>query len=32
MGIGEIPKVDCMDLFEEIIRDNQKAEMKSITN
>ena len=25
-GIGEILKVDCMELFEEIIRDNQKAE------
>ena len=25
-GIGEILKVDCWELFEEIIRDNQKAE------
>ena len=25
-GIGEIQKVDCMELFEEIIRDNQRAE------
>jgi hypothetical protein len=25
-GIGEILKVDCMELFGEIIRDNQKAE------
>jgi len=25
-GIGEILKVDCMELFEEIIRDNKKAE------
>ena len=25
-GIGEILKIDCMDLFEEIIRDNQRAE------
>ena len=25
-GIGEILKVDCMELFEEIIRDNQRAE------
>ncbi|MFO7922463.1 MAG: transposase [Bacteroidales bacterium] len=25
-GIGEILKVDCMELFEEIIRDNEKAE------
>ena len=25
-GIGEILKVDCIELFEEIIRDNQKAE------
>ena len=25
-GIGEILKIDCMELFEEIIRDNQKAE------
>ena len=25
-GIGEILKVDCMDLFEEMIRDNQRAE------
>ena len=25
-GIGEILKFDCMELFEEIIRDNQKAE------
>ncbi len=24
-GIGEILKVDCMELFEEIIRDNQRA-------
>jgi len=24
--IGEILKVDCMELFEEIIRDNQRAE------
>ncbi|MEA1877199.1 MAG: transposase [Bacteroidota bacterium] len=26
MGIGEIVKVDCMELFEEMIRDNQRAE------
>jgi len=25
-GIGEILKVDCMELFEEILRDNQRAE------
>ena len=25
-GIGEILKVDCMELFEEMIRDNQRAE------
>ena len=25
-GIGEILKVDCMELFEEVIRDNQRAE------
>jgi len=25
-GIGEILKVDCMELFEEIIRDSKKAE------
>jgi len=25
-GIGEILKVDCIELFEEIIRDNQRAE------
>jgi len=25
-GIGEILKVDCMELFEEIIRDNKRAE------
>jgi hypothetical protein len=25
-GIGEVLKIDCMDLLEEIIRDNQKAE------
>ncbi|TET11549.1 hypothetical protein E3J84_02700 [Candidatus Aerophobetes bacterium] len=25
-GIGEVLKIDCMDLFEEIIRDNQRAE------
>ncbi|MFC2087462.1 transposase [Bacteroidota bacterium] len=25
-GIGEILKVDCMELFEEILRDNKKAE------
>ena len=25
-GIGEMLKIDCMDLFEEIIRDNQRAE------
>ena len=25
-GIGEILKVDCMELFEEIIRGNQRAE------
>ncbi len=25
-GIGEILKVDCMELFEEIIRDGKKAE------
>ena len=25
-GIGEVLKVDCMELFEEIIRDNQRAE------
>ena len=25
-GIGEILKVDCMDLFEEMLRDNQRAE------
>jgi len=25
-GIGELLKVDCMELFEEIIRDNQRAE------
>jgi hypothetical protein len=26
IGIGELLKVDCMELFEEMIRDNQKAE------
>jgi len=26
IGIGEILKVDCMELFEEMIRDNQRAE------
>lgn len=25
-GIGEILKVDCLELFEEIIRDSKKAE------
>jgi hypothetical protein len=25
-GIGEILKVDCMELLEEIIRDNHRAE------
>jgi hypothetical protein len=25
-GIGEILKIDCMELFEEIIRDTKKAE------
>ena len=25
-GIGEILKVDCLELFEEIIRGNQRAE------
>lgn len=25
-GIGEILKIDCMELFEEMIRDNQRAE------
>ena len=25
-GIGEIVKVDCMELFEEMIRDNHRAE------
>ena len=25
-GIGEILKVDCMELIEDIIRDNQRAE------
>jgi len=25
-GIGEMLKVDCMELFEEMLRDNQKAE------
>ena len=25
-GIGEILKVDCMELFEEMIRGNQRAE------
>jgi hypothetical protein len=25
-GIGEVLKIDCMELFEEIIRDNQRAE------
>jgi hypothetical protein len=25
-GIGEILKVDCLDLFEEVVRDNQRAE------
>lgn len=25
-GIGEIVKIDCMELFEEMIRDNQRAE------
>ena len=25
-GIGKVLKVDCMELFEEIIRDNQRAE------
>jgi len=26
IGIGELLKVDCMELFEEMIRDNQRAE------
>jgi len=26
IGIGEVLKVDCMELFEEMIRDNQRAE------
>ena len=26
IGIGEILKVDCIELFEEMIRDNQRAE------
>ena len=25
-GIGEILKIDCIELFEEMIRDNQRAE------
>lgn len=25
-GIGEILKIDCIELFEEIIRDSEKAE------
>ena len=25
-GIGEILKIDCIELFEEIIRDSKKAE------
>lgn len=25
-GIGEVLKIDCMELFAEIIRDNQRAE------
>jgi len=25
-GIGEVLKIDCMELFEEMIRDNQRAE------